>query len=379
MTAVLVVDDSLTVRMHLEEAFSAAGFEPILAADSRARAAPSTPGRSRSPSVDVLLPDGDGLELLAEIKRSPQHAGTPVVLLSTEAEVQHRVRGLQTGADEYVGKPYDAAHVVARARELVRRRAGFVDPGVAARPVLVVDDSVTAREELRAELERAGFAVLTAGSGEEGLRLAAERLPRAIVVDVEMPGMDGATFIREIRADAALRTTPCILLTASGPSESSAPSTRARMPTSARTRTGTSSCSRGCERCSGRDGAGARRGRCARAEAHPRRRRGGDAARGRRRAAPGRRARRGVRRLGRGGAGAADRRSRPTRSWSRRRARATRAPRYACAFAATAGGATYRSSSWARGPTPTRPWTRSRGAPTTTCRRRAARSWRAHG
>jgi PAS domain S-box-containing protein len=216
MTAVLVVDDSLTVRMHLEEAFSAAGFEPILAADiaSARRALDARPFALAV--LDVLLPDGDGLELLAEIKRSPQHADTPVVLLSTEAEVQHRVRGLRTGADEYVGKPYDAAHVVARARELVRRRAGHVDRGAGARPVLVVDDSLTAREELRSTLERAGLAVVTSGSGEEGLSLAAECLPRAIVVDGVMPGMDGATFIREIRADAALRTTPCILLTASG-------------------------------------------------------------------------------------------------------------------------------------------------------------------
>ncbi|WP_242338093.1 MULTISPECIES: response regulator [Anaeromyxobacter] len=215
MSAVLVVDDSLTVRMHLEEAFSAAGFEPVLAADvaSARRALASRPFALAV--LDVLLPDGDGLELLAEIKGSPQHAGTPVVLLSTEAEVQHRVRGLQTGADEYVGKPYDAAQVVARARELVRRRAG-ADLGAAARPVLLVDDSVTAREELRDALERAGLQVVTVGSGEEGLRVAAERRPRAIVVDGVMPGMDGATFIREIRADAALRTTPCILLTASG-------------------------------------------------------------------------------------------------------------------------------------------------------------------
>jgi two-component system NtrC family sensor kinase len=215
MTAVLVVDDSLTVRMHLEEAFSAAGFEPVLAADV-ASARRALAGRQFALAVlDVLLPDGDGLELLAEIKGSPDHAATPVVLLSTEAEVQHRVRGLRTGADEYVGKPYDAAHVVARARELVRRRAG-ADPGGAARPVLVVDDSVTAREELRSALERAALAVVTAGTGEEGLRLAAEWLPRAIVVDGVMPGMDGATFVREIRANPALRTTPCILLTASG-------------------------------------------------------------------------------------------------------------------------------------------------------------------
>ncbi|WP_242342422.1 response regulator [Anaeromyxobacter terrae] len=215
MSAVLVVDDSLTVRMHLEEAFSAAGFEPVLAADVASARRALASRRFALAVLDVLLPDGDGLELLAEIKGSPQHAGTPVVLLSTETEVQHRVRGLQTGADEYVGKPYDAAQVVARARELVRRRAG-VDSGAAPRPVLLVDDSVTAREELREALERAGLQVVTAGSGEEGLRVASERRPRAIVVDGVMPGMDGATFIREVRADAALRTTPCILLTASG-------------------------------------------------------------------------------------------------------------------------------------------------------------------
>src|SRR5512139_4315025 len=137
MSAVLVVDDSLTVRMHLEEAFSAAGFEPVLAADVASARRALASRRFALAVLDVLLPDGDGLELLAEIKGSPQHAGTPVVLLSTETEVQHRVRGLRTGADEYVGKPYDAAHVVARARELDRRRAGG-DSGAVARPVLLV-------------------------------------------------------------------------------------------------------------------------------------------------------------------------------------------------------------------------------------------------
>src|SRR5258708_31356597 len=55
--------------------------------------------------------------------RSPATAATPVILLSAEAEVHERVRGLKTGADDYVGKPYDAAHVVARARQLVGARA----------------------------------------------------------------------------------------------------------------------------------------------------------------------------------------------------------------------------------------------------------------
>jgi PAS domain S-box-containing protein len=216
VTPVLVVDDSLTVRMDLEEAFAGAGFEPTLCPDLAC--ARETLARRRFGLVvlDVLLPDGDGLELLAELKHAPEHAGTPVVLLSTEAEVQHRVRGLQTGADEYVGKPYDAAYVVARGRELVRRRGPPAQGGAARGPVLVVDDSLTAREALRADLERAGLEVVTAASGEEGLRVAADRRPSAVVVDGQMDGMDGAAFVRQLRADAALRTTPCVLLTATG-------------------------------------------------------------------------------------------------------------------------------------------------------------------
>jgi DNA-binding response OmpR family regulator len=57
--------------------------------------------------------------------------------------------------------------------------------------------------------------VLVAGTGEEGLRLAADQHPAAIIVDGQLPGIDGATVIRRIRLDAALRRLPCLLLTGS--------------------------------------------------------------------------------------------------------------------------------------------------------------------
>jgi two-component system, NtrC family, sensor kinase len=79
----------------------------------------------------------------------------------------------------------------------------------------VIDDSATFREELRAALEEAHYSVLTAANGEEGLRLAGSRRPAAILVDGVLPGIDGATVIRRIRLDAALRDVPCLLLTAS--------------------------------------------------------------------------------------------------------------------------------------------------------------------
>jgi two-component system chemotaxis sensor kinase CheA len=79
-------------------------------------------------------------------------------------------------------------------------------------PILVVDDSLTTRMLEQSILESAGYVVETATSAEEGLDVA-RRVPCSLfLVDVEMPGMDGFTFVEQTRADAALRETPAILV-----------------------------------------------------------------------------------------------------------------------------------------------------------------------
>ena len=210
---VLVVDDSLTVRMSLVEMLEAADF-PVVACATGAEARKAlSETRFALAILDILLPDTDGIELLKEIRANPSAAGTAVMLLSTETEVRDRIRGLKTGADEYIGKPYDPSYVVARAHELVRRGQ---DTGAAAQEtVLIVDDSITFREALKAALLEAGYRVAVASTGEEGLRQAAHVRPAAMIVDGDLPGIDGGTVIQRIRLDAALRRIPCLLLTAS--------------------------------------------------------------------------------------------------------------------------------------------------------------------
>ena len=210
---VLIVDDSLTVRMNLTEILDAASL-PAVACATLAEARRELAEQHFSLVIlDILLPDGDGIELLQDIRALPSARDTAVMLLSTEAEVHDRVRGLRTGADEYVGKPYDPNYLIARARELVR--GDSVETPSDEDTVLVIDDSVTFREALRAALEAASYRVIVCDSGEEGLRVASDRRPTAIVVDGQLPGIDGATVIRRIRLDAALRALPCLLLTAS--------------------------------------------------------------------------------------------------------------------------------------------------------------------
>ncbi len=127
--------------------------------------------------------------------------------------MQDRIRGIQFGADDYVGKPYDANYVIPRVRELLRSRRPAHAP--VKQTILIIDDSSTFRAELSAALELANYDVVTAADGEEGLRIADNVRPTAILVDSVMPGIDGGTVIRRLRLDAALRATPCVLLTAS--------------------------------------------------------------------------------------------------------------------------------------------------------------------
>jgi two-component system, chemotaxis family, sensor kinase CheA len=83
-------------------------------------------------------------------------------------------------------------------------------------PLLIVDDSLTTRMLEQGILESAGYEVELAVSGEDGLTRARARPHALFLVDVEMPGIDGFEFIEQIRADAALRDTPALLVTSLG-------------------------------------------------------------------------------------------------------------------------------------------------------------------
>src|SRR5690242_3853111 len=104
---ILVVDDSLTVRSDLHEAFTDAGMNCVACANLAEARRVLTEQPVALAVLDVLLPDGDGVSLLEEIRANHSIAVLPVLMLSTEAEVQDRIRGMVTGSSDYIGKPYD--------------------------------------------------------------------------------------------------------------------------------------------------------------------------------------------------------------------------------------------------------------------------------
>jgi two-component system chemotaxis sensor kinase CheA len=104
----------------------------------------------------------------------------------------------------------DADGLVARAG---RGEEAALEQAPSKRPVLVVDDSLTTRMLEQSILESAGYEVDVALSGEQALEVVRARRYALILVDVEMPGMDGFGFIERIRADPALHDIPAILVT----------------------------------------------------------------------------------------------------------------------------------------------------------------------
>src|SRR3546814_7939750 len=95
-----------------------------------------------------------------------------------------------------------------------RGRAFQRTPSPSAGPtVLVVDDDPSARQILSRALEEEGYRVATAGGGREGIRMAREVRPAAIILDIIMPDLDGWSVLHSLKTDDALSEIPVILVT----------------------------------------------------------------------------------------------------------------------------------------------------------------------
>jgi len=121
MATILVVDDEPDIREVMRFALENAQFQVIEAGhadDARKLLA--------SESLDLILldwmlPGRSGLELAAQLKQNPKTRAVPIIMISARGEEEDRVRGLETGADDYIAKPFSPREMVARVKAVLRR------------------------------------------------------------------------------------------------------------------------------------------------------------------------------------------------------------------------------------------------------------------
>jgi two-component system OmpR family response regulator len=122
----LLIEDDLKIASFIIKGFKAAGFAVDHATDGDAGLDLGLSEPYEVIIVDLMLPRRDGLNVIAQLRE--QKIDTPVIILSAKDSVDDRVKGLQTGSDDYLPKPFAFAELLARVQALMRRSKGTIEP-----------------------------------------------------------------------------------------------------------------------------------------------------------------------------------------------------------------------------------------------------------
>jgi len=125
---ILVIDDEKQFAMLVQRTLEQAGFEVIVAMDGTSGLAIAEQHRPDLVVLDLTMPDIDGLEVCSKLRADPRRRQLPILMLSARAAAPDRVIGLETGADDYLVKPFVPQELVARVKSLLRRVDALRDP-----------------------------------------------------------------------------------------------------------------------------------------------------------------------------------------------------------------------------------------------------------
>ncbi len=120
-TPVLVIDDEESIVDLIKLGLKYEGFEVVAASDGEEGIAAAQRTNPIFIILDRMLPDMDGLEVCRRLRSNPTTLDIPILLLTAKDEVGSRVEGLNTGADDYLTKPFSFEELVARIRAILRR------------------------------------------------------------------------------------------------------------------------------------------------------------------------------------------------------------------------------------------------------------------
>lgn len=167
---VLVVEDDEILSNGLAVGLDISGFSVEVAQTCDEARAGLRAGGFDAVVLDLMLPDGSGLDILAELRSA--RSILPVLLLTARDAVEDRIAGLDAGADDYLGKPFDLDELAARLRALMRRGAGRASATLDWRGIVIEPASLTVTQAGRqVRLSRREFSILHALMERPGIIL----------------------------------------------------------------------------------------------------------------------------------------------------------------------------------------------------------------
>ncbi len=208
---VLVVEDSATDATTLEASLAQAGYDVRVAHDAELALQALATFRPALVIVDLALPGMSGLAFIEQLRAHPRHVSLPIVVLTgRDLDGDDRVQ-LESRVQ------FIARKGIPSRAEFLAQIGAIVPPADIRRNkplVLVVDDNDVNRNVACAMVEALGFEAVEAADGATGIRLARERRPSAVLMDIEMPVMNGLEATRALRDQPETDKIPVIALTA---------------------------------------------------------------------------------------------------------------------------------------------------------------------
>ena len=122
---ILIVDDEAPIREMVAMALEMAGYQCLEAADAKQAHSLVVDSRPDLILLDWMLPDISGIELARRLKRDQMTAEIPIIMLTAKGEEDHKIQGLETGADDYITKPFSPRELAARLKAVLRRTQGM--------------------------------------------------------------------------------------------------------------------------------------------------------------------------------------------------------------------------------------------------------------
>ncbi|MFH1981751.1 MAG: response regulator transcription factor [Pseudomonadota bacterium] len=157
---ILLIEDDLKIASFITKGLKAAGCSVDHASDGVAGRDLALVEPYDAAIVDIMLPKMDGLTLIKALRS--ERINTPIIILSAKDTIDDRVRGLQTGGDDYLTKPFAFSELLARVQALIRRNSGSVDPSRLTVSDLSLDliTREVRRADRRIDLQPREFALL---------------------------------------------------------------------------------------------------------------------------------------------------------------------------------------------------------------------------
>ena len=201
--SVLVIEDDPSEAAWIVRTLGEAGYTVESVSTSAAALERCGQRRFDAITLDLLLPDGSGLDVLQAVRAGGPNCDTPVIVVTVVAE-----RGAAAGfhIDDMLVKPVHAEQLLSSLQ-----RAQL--PPDHVRPVLVVDDDPATLKLAERRLRRLGYRAVCHTTAQDALEAAHREPPAAVILDLVMPGLDGFEFLTRFRRTAVGRRTPVIVWT----------------------------------------------------------------------------------------------------------------------------------------------------------------------